>query len=81
MRVVLTPTISVNLPTHGNIMSDMKLFNTEGEVKTGDVVRYGGKPFFVENISKLVTIVSMDERKYTLRVEPMQIGCVLGRDK
>lgn len=55
----------------------MKLFDADGEVRAGDVVRYGGKPCYVEHIGELVTIVTMCERRYTLRVRPEQIGCVM----
>jgi hypothetical protein len=61
-------------------MSDMKLFNADGEVHVGDVVRYGGKPYFVDGWRDgQVSIVSMCERKYTLRVMPYQIGCLFGK--
>jgi hypothetical protein len=55
----------------------MKLFDADGEVRAGDVVRYGGKPCYVEHIGELVTVVTMCERRYTFRVKPHQIGCVL----
>jgi hypothetical protein len=55
----------------------MKLFDADGEVRVGDVVRFNNKPCFVERIAELVTVVTMCERKYTLNVLPHQIGCVL----
>ncbi len=55
----------------------MKLFDADGEVRVGDVVRFNNKPCFVERIAELVTLTTMDERKYTLNVLPHQIGCVL----
>lgn len=87
VRVVLTPTISVTLHNNpatqprGNFMSDIKLFDADGEVRTGDVVHFNGKPCYVERIRQdhLITIVSMDERKMTMNVQPHQIGCVIGR--
>jgi len=46
------------------------------------LVRFNGKPCVVERIGQeLITIVSMDERKYTFNVLPHQIGCVFGRDE
>lgn len=82
MRVVLTPTISVNLGTPRNIMSDMKLIkiDTDIEVQAGDVVRYNGKPCYVEGFDmRFVKIVTMDERKYSFSVNPQYIGCVIQR--
>lgn len=80
MRIVLTPTLSINInQPRGKIMSDMKLFDADGEVRVGDVVRFNKKPCYVERIGELVTIVSMDERKYTYNVQPHQINCVLQR--
>ena len=62
------------------IMSDMKLFDADGEVHVGDVVRFNNKSCYVERIgAELVTIVTMNERKYTLNVRPHQINCVLGK--
>ena len=55
----------------------MKLFDCDGEVHVGDVVRFNNKPCFVERIGELVTIVTMDERHYTLNVQPHQINCVI----
>lgn len=55
----------------------MKLFDANGEVRVGDIVRFNNKPCVVERIGELVTIVTMDERKYTLNVLPHQIKCVL----
>jgi hypothetical protein len=68
--------------TKVNLMSDMKLYDDVGEVHHGDLVRFNGKPCIVERIgTELITIVSMDERKYTFNVLPHQIGCVFGRDE
>ena len=57
----------------------MKLFDADGEVRVGDVVRFNNKPCYVEKIRQdgLVTIITMDERKYTLNVLPHQINCVI----
>lgn len=59
----------------------MKLFNAEGnELHVGDVVRFNGKPCYVERIGELVTVVTMDERKLTLNVQPKQIDCVVQKE-
>lgn len=61
----------------------MRLFNADGnEVLTGGVVRFNGKPCYVEKVrgDGLVTIITMDERKYTLNVQPHQINCVIQND-
>ena len=58
-----------------------KLFDADGEVRVGDVVRFNRKPCFVERIGELVTIVSMDERKYTFNVQPHQINCVVQKEE
>ena len=56
----------------------MRLFNAEGlEVCVGDVVRYGGKPCYVESIGESISVTTMDERKMFLRVRPDQVGCVI----
>ena len=60
-----------------NLKSDLRLFDANGGVRVGDVVRFNKKPCYVERIGELVTIVMMDERKYTLNVLPHQIDCVL----
>ena len=58
----------------------MRLFNSNDmEVCVGDVVRYGGKPCYVESIGESISVTTMDERKMFLRVLPYQIGCVLER--
>jgi hypothetical protein len=59
----------------------MKLFDANGEVRVGDIVRFNNKPCYVQTIRQdnLVTIVTMDERKYTLNVQPHQINCVLNK--
>lgn len=58
-----------------------KLFDADGEVRVGDVVRFNNKPCFVERIAELITIVTMDERKYTLNVQAHQIRCVLQKER
>ena len=58
-------------------MGQVKLFDADGEVHTGDIVRFNNKPCVVERVGELVTIVTMDERKYTLNVQPHQINCVV----
>ena len=55
----------------------MKLFDSDSEVRVGDIVRFNNKPCIVERIGELVTIVTMDERKYTFNVQPHQINCVI----
>lgn len=57
----------------------MKLYDADGEVHVGDVVRFNGKPCVIEKIRSdgLVSIVTMDERKMFFNVLPHQIGCVL----
>ena len=60
-----------------DLKSDLRLFDANGEVRVGDVVRFNKKPCYVERIGELVTIVMMDERKYTFNVLPHQIDCVL----
>jgi hypothetical protein len=57
------------------------LFDAEGEVRVGDVVHFNKKPCFVERIGELVTLTTMDERKYTLNVLPHQINCVLQKEE
>ncbi len=57
--------------------SNIKLFDANGEVRVGDIVQFNRKPCYVERIGELVTIVTMDERKYTFNVLPHQIDCVL----
>jgi hypothetical protein len=37
-----------------------KLFDADGEVRVGDVVRFNNKPCFVERIAELVTLTTMD---------------------
>lgn len=67
------------LKPKAKLKSDLRLFDGNGEVRVGDVVRFNKKPCYVERIGELVTIVTMDERKFTLNVQPHQIGCVLQR--
>jgi hypothetical protein len=57
------------------------LFDAEGEVRVGDVVHFNKKPCFVERIGELITLTTMDERKYTLNVLPHQINCVLQKEE
>ena len=64
-----------------NLKSDLRLFDAEGEVRVGDVVHFNKKPCFVERIGELVTLTTMDERKYTLNVLPHQINCVLQKEE
>jgi hypothetical protein len=62
----------------------MRLFNAQGlEVTVGDVVRFGLRPHVVERINPdgMITIVTMDERKYTFRVQPKHINCVVQKDE
>ena len=69
----------VNYP---NLKSDLRLFDADGEVHVGDIVRYGGKPCIVEYVlanAGLVGVMTMCERKYSFRVKPEQIGCVFGK--
>jgi hypothetical protein len=65
----------------GNPSITYKLFDADGEVRVGDVVRFNNKPCFVERIAELITIVTMDERKYTFNVLPHQIKCVLQKER
>lgn len=61
-----------------------RLFNAQGmEVTVGDVVRFGLRPHIVERINPdgMVTIVTMDERKYTFRVQPKNINCVVQKEE
>ena len=58
------------------------LFNASGnEITVGDVVRFNGKPCYVEFIGHtFVTITTMDERKYTMNIKPEQINCVVQKE-
>ena len=77
MRITPVPNVYPAQP-QPNPKTTYKLFNSEGgEVKIGDVVRFNNRPCYVERIAELVTIVAMDERKYTFNVQPHQINCVL----
>lgn len=59
----------------------VKLFDVDGEVHVGDIVRYNNKPHYIEKINEnFVTIVTMDERHYTLNVLPRQINCVVQKE-
>ena len=66
-------------PTKPN--ATYKLFDANGEVRVGDVVRFNNRPCYVERIAELVTLTTMDERKYTLNVRPHQINCVLQKER
>ena len=59
-----------------------RLFNASGnEITVGDVVRFNGKPCYVEFIGHtFVTITTMDERKYTMNIKPEQINCVVQKE-
>lgn len=61
-------------------MSTTRLYNASGMEKgVGDVVRYGGKPVFIEHIfpDGLVGVTTMDERKLFIRLWPKQLGLVV----
>jgi hypothetical protein len=65
-------------------MTTPRLFNAQGlEVTVGDVVRFGFRPHVVERINPdgMVTLVTMDERKYTFRAQPKHINCVVQKDE
>ncbi len=57
-----------------DLKSDLRLFDANGEVRVGDVVRFNKKPCYVERIGELVTVVAMDERKYTFNVLPSHVN-------
>ena len=62
--------------------STTALYDADGEVRVGDVVRYGRKPCFVERWDgKFVHVVTMDERKVFIRLLPKQLGLVTGDEK
>lgn len=63
--------------------STTALYNANGmQLSVGDVVRYGGKPHYIEFIGQtFVTIVTMDERKITHNVKPAQINCVVQKEE
>lgn len=61
-------------------MTTPKLFDADGEVRVGDVIRFNGKPCFIERIGELVGITTMDERKVYYQVKPSQINCVLQKE-
>ena len=78
MKVNPTSPIPYELPNRSSPRREtLKLFDANGEVRVGDVVHFNRKACNVERIGELVTIVTMDERKYTLNVLPHQINCVL----
>ena len=59
-----------------------KLYDADGEVKVGDIVRYAGKPCYIDRWDgKLVHVVTMDERKVFIRLLPKQLGLVIGGEK
>lgn len=63
-------------------MTTHRLFNAQGlEVTVGDVVRFNSKPCFIEFIGQtFVTLTTMDERKHTHNIKPMQINCVVQKE-
>jgi hypothetical protein len=83
MKINPTSPVPYELPRKPNVnlKSDLRLFDAEGEVRVGDVVHFNKKPCFVERIGELITLTTMDERKYTLNVLPHQINCVLQREE
>lgn len=83
MKINPTSPVPYELPRKPNVnlKSDLRLFDAEGEVRVGDVVHFNKKPCFVERIGELITLTTMDERKYTLNVLPHQIDCVLQREE
>jgi hypothetical protein len=83
MKINPTSPVPYELPRKPNVnlKSDLRLFDAEGEVRVGDVVHFNKKPCFVERIGELITVTTMDERKYTLNVLPHQIDCVLQKEE
>jgi len=83
MKINPTSPVPYELPRKPNVnlKSDLRLFDAEGEVRVGDVVHFNKKPCFVERIGELITVTTMDERKYTLNVLPHQINCVLQKEE
>jgi hypothetical protein len=83
MKINPTSPVPYELPRKPNVnlKSDLRLFDAEGEVRVGDIVHFNKKPCFVERIGELITVTTMDERKYTLNVLPHQINCVLQREE
>jgi len=83
MRINPIQTIPPEFPKKPNVnlKSDLRLFDANGEVRVGDIVHFNKKPCYVERIGELVTIVTMNERKYSFCVLPHQIGCVLQREE
>ena len=63
-------------------MSTTRLYNASGaELTVGDVVRYGGKPHYIEFIGQtFVTIVTMDGRRMTYNIAPKQINAVIEKE-
>ena len=81
MRINPIQTTTYSQTVSHNPNTTYKLFDADGEVRVGDVVRFNNKPCFVERIAELITIVTMDERKYTLNVQAHQIRCVLQKER
>jgi len=83
MKINPTSPVPYELPRKPNVnlKSDLRLFDAEGEVRVGDIVHFNKKPCFVERIGELITVTTMDERKYTLNVLPHQINCVLQKEE
>ena len=83
MRINPIQTIPPEFPKKPNVNIKVapRLFDANGEVRVGDVVHFNKKPCYVERIGELVTIVTMNERKYSFCVLPHQIGCVLQREE
>ena len=79
MKINPTSPVPYELPRKPNVNIKVapRLFDANGEVRVGDVVHFNKKPCYVERIGELVTIVTMNERKYSFCVLPHQIGCVL----
>ena len=83
MRINPIQTIPPELPRKPNVNIKVapRLFDANGEVRVGDIVHFNKKPCYVERIGELVTIVTMNERKYSFCVLPHQISCVLQREE
>ena len=63
----------------------VRLFDAHGEVRVGDIARYGKKPVIVERFgvdpqlkTPVVHVVTMDERKHFIKLLPYQLGMVVG---
>ena len=62
----------------------VRLFDAHGEVRVGDIARYGKKPVIVERFgvdpqlkTPVVHVVTMDERKHSIKLLPYQLGMVI----